>query len=488
LAIRARSTTRRVWLSPRSGCNLPARSRARKSPFVARFRESSRSSKLTIQTALPLRHNRPRPGATELKSRATRVRVPVARIEYLYYAVISYSAIAGYLGIEIPLVAAGMTVALAFSCLVTLGLNATRSILLVLGSLASFVLVQIGMHDVAPLDPVIRSFVLWACGLIVVRSLSLRPGFVQRITLLIFAIGLIAVPSLRFNSSGSVERAAAGIALAGNLRNANGLGAWFGFCLVSFALLGIESRQFHRRTLYWSAAAASLAVVGLSVSRGALLGAALAVAVSCRDILKRGFVPVLLLVLLATVVFQTDLFDRVVSLYEARGLEDTGRLVLWPRVVERIADAPFVGVGVLDIDTYIPEIGQSVSTPHNSFLFFALASGILPFALWTLFWFGAGKRVFFSRVPLNRRRFQLAFFIYGFGQFFLGDTNNDPWVLVTVVVAALPAMSDKRMHALQRFDPRPVLGHHPSINNLLPARYARRGRHPEFTPSQDRGY
>ena len=376
---------------------------------------------------------------------STSIRVPSWHVECIYYCVVAYSLVSAYLGIEIRLVAAGATAILAGFCYTKLGSYATRPISVLLACAASFVLIQILVHGISPLDSLIRGFIVWMCGMVVVQSLGYRTGFLQRCTIVIFLLGLIAVPSLRYGDAGSAERAAAGIQLSGNLQNANGLGAWFGFCFVSFALLGLETRRLTGRTLYWVAATASLLIAGLSVSRTAMLGGAIAVVLGFRDILRRGFVPLLALLVLTGVVLEAGLFDRVVSMYEARGLEDTGRLILWPEVLKRIATSPIVGFGVNGLTTYVPQRGSAITTPHNSFLFFALSGGIVPLFLWTLFWFGRGRRLILQGPARQYARFQLPFFCYLLVQFISGDLNNDPWTTLAVTVMAAPAFSRSRL-------------------------------------------
>src|SRR5262245_58142983 len=201
------------------------------------------------------------------------------RVEYLYYFIVAYSLTAGYLGIEIPLVAASMTTFLAAYCFLTSRANARQlyaPIALLLACQISFVLVQVTVHDVSIIEEAIRSFFLWTCGMIIVQSLYLRPGFLNRCTIVLFALGLIAVPHLAFTTD-IVDRAHADIQIGGGLRNANGLGVWFGFCAVFFALAGLITKRNATRLLYWPAALGSLVIVGLTVSRGALIGSAIAI-------------------------------------------------------------------------------------------------------------------------------------------------------------------------------------------------------------------
>jgi O-antigen ligase len=210
--------------------------------------------------------------------------------------------------------------------------------------------------------------------------------------------------------------------------------------------MGIEARSIIRRGLYWIAAGACLVIVGLTVSRGPLIGAGMALVVSFRGMLKRGFLPLLVVVVIAGIALETGLIDPIVSSYKTRGLEETGRLLLWPYVVERIFAAPFVGVGATDISTYIPEIGTSITTPHNSFLYFALTSGMIPFLLWVGFWMRSGWKSMFGQMQGGERSFQLPILVYLFVNSMLGDIDSDPWVLLGLSVAAGSAVVYAKKH------------------------------------------
>lgn len=205
----------------------------------------------------------------------------------------------------------------------------------------------------------------------------------------------------------------------------------------------------------WAAAAACGLVSGLSVSRGALLASAAATAVGFRGILRRGTQPVILLVLFAAVLVNLGLVGQIATLYEERGLEETGRLLLWPHVVDRILTSPVVGVGAGNIATYIPEISTYISTPHNSFLFFGLAAGVVPLALWTLFWLRTTLSAISCAEHSRYRTLQLPFLVYVLITYMTGDINMDPWVLLSIAVAA---HSTGQPAAAVRFIGKPV-GH-----------------------------
>jgi hypothetical protein len=369
------------------------------------------------------------------------VRIPSYRVESVYYVITIYSLVSQYLGVEIPLVAAGSTVLLAAYCCQQLGSHARAVVApigLLLACAISFVLIQMVVHGALLSTPIIRTFILWICTMVIVQSLCLREGFLRRCTLVLFAVGLIALPSLKVVSGFAVERAAAGVQLGGNLQNANGLAGWFGFCLVCFALLGLETTRLTSRVGYWLAAAGSLLVVGLAVSRGVLLASAIAIVVGFRGLLRRGFVPLAVLIVFVGIILLSGWLGRIVSLYETRGMEETGRFLLWPYVIDRILASPLIGVGVQNIPTYIPDVAHSISTPHNSFLFFALSSGVAPFILWTLFWIRSGWSVVSNGVSGAHGAFRLSFYLYLFVNFIFGDISIDPWVILAFAVAAGP--------------------------------------------------
>jgi O-antigen ligase len=378
------------------------------------------------------------PGARPARPIGATARIPSRYVEYAYYLVTIYSFVSAYLGIEVPLVAASGLIALTAVCVLQIRPRLSvvyAPIAWLLAAALSFIFVQVVIHGISPADPSIRTFVLWICSALIMQALCLRSGFVARCTICMMAIGLIALPHLAFE--GDLERAKAGVELGGNLRNANGLGGWFGFCLISFAMLGLDARRMTHRVGYWSAAAASLLIAGLSVSRGAVLASGIAIVIGFRSVFKRGAVALAVLIVVGGVISQTRLFDEIMSRYEERGMEDTGRLVLWPHVVDRIWGSSLVGVGIDDISTYVPERGDSVTTPHNSYLYFALSSGFVPCIFWMLFWLRAGRKSFRSAgQQLLNRSYQAPFFIYVFINTMLGDITTDPWFLLGSAVAA----------------------------------------------------
>jgi O-antigen ligase len=370
--------------------------------------------------------------------------IPPARIEYTYYFVIFYSHMSGALGIEVSLIAAGLTVALAGFCYVRLGSRFKQvcaPIKLLLACQISFILVEIAVHGMSPMDDTIRSFILWICGMIVVQSLCLRQGFLLRCSAILFFLGLITIPYVGFSGT-EIERAAVNIKVAGNLTNANGLAGWFGFCVVFFAIFGLETKGMIGRIFCWTLALGSLLIVGLTVSRGALLGIALALTFAFRRFLGRGFAPVVLLIVFTPMIYASGVFDQVISRYEDRAAEESGRERIWPAAIDQFLASPLIGRGT----SVVTDVEGQRSTPHNSFLYFGLTSGVVPLALWVAFWIRAGR----SSSHVERSAYgpyRMPFLLYALTALILGDIVTAPWVLLSLSVGAGPAISYKRGRA-----------------------------------------
>jgi O-antigen ligase len=223
------------------------------------------------------------------------------------------------------------------------------------------------------------------------------------------------------------------------------LGEWYGFITVYFTILGYITRRNAVRVLSWVIAVGCLYMVTLTVSRGALLAVAIAIVVASRHLLKSGFIPVLLLACLSWILIELGVFDEATRSYSYRGTEETGRSLVWPLVVERFLDAPLIGVGASH--TRIAT-NLGFMTPHNGFLFVALASGIVPCVLFVAYWFRAA----WAALQANTRRspdaaFHVPLLIYTFLTVSAGNlTFIAPWAIVSL---ALPMAAGLRQ---QRFE------------------------------------
>jgi hypothetical protein len=225
---------------------------------------------------------------------------PPLTIEVGYYLYLFYAVFGSVWGLSLPpMVAGGSIAALAGICILRLKSDLNRlmaPLALLLGCLISFSLIQIAIHGESLLGSTSRFFIVSILGLILIRSLCLRAGLPHRFTIVLFLVGLTALPYIGFKAG--VDRAYIEEAVSGNLSNANGLAEWFGFCAVYFGILGLETKRGVVRTVSWLAAILSLFVVGLTVSRGTLLACGIALVLALRRIFKRGVVPLVLLIVL----------------------------------------------------------------------------------------------------------------------------------------------------------------------------------------------
>src|SRR5262249_13649683 len=230
----------------------------------------------------------------------------------------------------------------------------------------------------------------------------------------------------------------------------------------------------------WLLAVACLLIVGLTVSRGAMFATALAITVAFRRLLRRGFVPVLLLIIVIGVVIESGLFDQVISHYTERGMEETGRERLWPEAIERIFASPlttFIGVGMSNVGSDVLHAGWA-TPPHNTFLFFALSSGIIPLVLLIIFWFRAARKSFFSIDQSDHGPFRIPFLLYVFVIFNISDAPSVPWTLLALSVGAGPIISAEKRWLLARnrirgrgtrdVAGRPFSGRNSTLDSILP--------------------
>ena len=352
------------------------------------------------------------------------VRIPSRKLEYAYYVAIIYSFMAPAVGLDIPVVAGLMLLVISATCIWQFRSSFKAvygPIALLLACATSFFFIQIFVHGEDIMDSNnMRVFITWVFGLIIVQSLCLRQGFCLRFPLVLFGIGATTLPFVGFNPAaapGGVEMARVDI---GPLGNPAGLADWFAFCAVFFTIFGIEARPNSFRIGAWLLAVVCLFVVTLTIERGALVGAVLAITVGCRSVLKRSFVPVLALVILVWVVAVTGLFDQAFSKYAERGMEETGREILWPMAVDRFLTSPLVGVGESNILLPIPESSKK-SPPHNAFLHIALSSGVLPFAFFLAFWIQAARKSVFHTRGSEDNPFRLPYLTYMLGMLMIGD-------------------------------------------------------------------
>lgn len=359
-------------------------------------------------------------------------------IEYAYYFSIFYAILGAALGWSMEFLGVGMLVALAVACTACLGSQVRTVYALIvfpLGCALSFVALQTFLHGESLMHELVRQFVPWTLTLIIVQSLSLRQRFLHHFALAALVIGLTLLPHLRvFSQDATFQRS--GLEYGVGLANPNDLAAWFGFCSVYFTVAGIEARRHAVRVASWLVSVGCLYIVSLTVSRGTLFALALATVVALRRLLKRGFIPVVLLIVLIWTLYELGVFQQTATFYAERATEETGRLRVWPLALEQFLTSPLAGVGVSKVKISIPFIRIPI-VPHNSFLFIAAASGVIPLMFFVAYW----VRAVSGSLRIDAKRsanspFHLPLVIYAFciAQV-LNDPFTSPWMTVTLSTA-----------------------------------------------------
>jgi len=302
---------------------------------------------------------------------------PPAFLEYAWYVCLVYALLGQAWGIVIPLVGGLIWMLIAAACLMSAGgreLSIYKPVAWAFCTGALMIGIELLFHEWNEKAAVeATAFVQWLALLIIVQSLSLRPGFLQRFALVAFAIGLACLPYLNVKAVGGVMRA---WATGTGISNPNVLGMWFGFCTVYFVFWGLQFRDPILRVAIWTAAILSFFIVLIAVSRGPLFAVALACLVGFRSALKGSFGPLVALSFLVFIVSLTGVFDDWLGYYFVRGAEESGRGKLWPAAMERILDSPWVGVGLGDIG--ILQYDGRLINPHNALLHIALGGGVIP--------------------------------------------------------------------------------------------------------------
>jgi hypothetical protein len=302
---------------------------------------------------------------------------PPALFEYTWYVLVAYAILGQAWGVVIPSVGGTLLGLLAAACFLSVGAQTSRVYAPVAWALCTGVSVIAAQYfffsERSFVSGNIIAFIAWLFTLIIVQALSLRPGFLHRFAIVAFAIGLGVLPYVASQAGARLMRAgASGTGIA----NPNTLGMWFGFCTIYFVVWGAQSQALILRAVYWAAALGSFYMVALTVSRGPMIGILVACIVGFHSALKRSFYPVLSLVLLMWLVYESGVFQQAIDSYSERGAIETGRGQVWPAALQRLFDSLWTGVGLDAIRT--PRAGGHAITPHNGLLYIGLAAGIIP--------------------------------------------------------------------------------------------------------------
>jgi len=420
-------------------------------------------------------HSTPARAAYPLASSSThsRTRLPSQLLEFGYYLSFFYTVMSSALGLSVGLLGAAFLAVLAGLCFMSVRATARvvySPLVYPLGCAICYLLIQILVHGESILSNESRSFVTWMLALVILQSLALRPGFLHRFAIALFLIGLCMLPYLEvFGSDEGRFRLDPSVGFS----NANDLAAFFGFCCLYFIIAGIEARTVRTRVAYWVAAVGCLYVVGLTVSRGTLFAVAVAAVVAGRRLLKRGFFPILVLVLVGWLVYLSGLFDQAVASYQGRLATETGRLRVWPAAFERMWDSPWSGVGISNVATPVPDHLLPI-TPHNGFLHLGLSSGLITLLLFAAYWWQSGRGALSKARQSSRDApFYVPLWLYAFLiNFQLGVAFLAPW-LIAILAIAMSQGSGLRGQSVSRTrrHQRPLVMQPNAIGHNLPYRH-----------------
>jgi hypothetical protein len=355
----------------------------------------------------------------------------LAPAEYGYYFVILYTVLGGPLGlILLGNIGAGfLLVPVAALCIIALGpaiIKVATVAWIPIACALTHLFIQLIVHEESFTRIYVYEFGPWLISLVIVQALAMyHPRFLHRFAIFNLLIGLGMLP---FMTSGG-ERVGLGRGLG--YANPNAMAAWFGFCVVYLTIKGyIETRPMNR-IASWGMAVACLYVVTLTVSRGALISIMASLLLASKRLIKAGFLPLLLLAVLLVIFVEMGMFDQAINSFSRRGAEDSGRLTVWPLLIDKFLKSPWVGFGASNAGAFT-NYGLYV-TPHNSFLLFGVASGIIPLALFCAYCFHSGRAA--RRAKDDDGIFYLPLVLYTLLITSAGNMDfMTPWAVVSLAV------------------------------------------------------
>jgi O-antigen ligase len=366
---------------------------------------------------------------------------PSGLIEYGFHFYMCYVQLAGAFGLAVSNLASALLVLLIVLYLYEAGSRAIAVIRLVAYPLAcgvAYTFIQLFFFEESFIQTV-RPFLIWMLTVVLVQSLTLRKNFLFRFAVVMLLIGSAALPYLSRTANQRV-----GLDSAIGFGQANAMGEWYGFCALYFVVLAYTTRANTLRLLSLSIGVGCSYVMMLTVSRGALLATAVAIVVASRHLLKRGFLPVLLVVCMGAMVVASGMFDQSIQSYSQRGAEETGRLAVWPLIIDSFLDSPFIGVGDSNVGANPP--GRHFVRPHNAFLYIAQSSGVVPLALFIAYWIRSGRAAHQADVVSPDAAFYFPLLTFTFITVNLsGATFMTFWAIVSL---AIPMTAIVHRHAM----------------------------------------
>jgi O-antigen ligase len=350
--------------------------------------------------------------AKDLVPRTDSLPTPSRFIEYGLYFYMFYTFLGGVWGLFVNNLASAVLILLFILSLSELGPEVVTVIKILafpLGCGIAFLFIQFVFFEELGTETV-RAFLIWMLLLFLMQLVAQRDNFLHRFVMVMVVIGLAALPYLSFYQEGeAMQRARMDRAIG--FGHTNAMGEWYGFCAVYLILVGWIVKANGVRLLAWMGAVFCAYIVTLTVSRGALLAIAIAIVVASRNFLKGGFLPLLLSICIGWLVVELGVFEQSAKLYAARGAEDSGRLTVWPLILDSFYQSPLIGIGSSHVGA-VTHYGKFF-TPHNGFLYIAQASGIVPLLLFAAYWVRVARLAFKANTALDSNKiFYLPFIAY----------------------------------------------------------------------------
>jgi hypothetical protein len=339
----------------------------------------------------------------------------LAPVEYGYFFVIFYTVLGAPLGlILIGGIGSGfLSIPVLALCFVALGpsvLTVLQAAWIPLACGASYLFIQLVVHGLSFYEMYVYQFGPWLLAIFIVQALVMhRPSFLHRFAWFTFFISLATLPFMTIMSGGGHVRMGLDREI-GVLANPNALAAWFGFCVLYLTIKGYVETRLPYRLAEWFMALGCLYVVTLTGSRGALIAIVASLLVVSKRLLTVGFLPILMLAVLVLGLIEFGAFDDAIGMYTRRGAEETGRLQVWPLLIEQFVNSPAIGVGASHAGA---ETSPGIfRTPHNGFLLFAVASGVVPFFLFCAYFVRSGMAALHSNISDQNFLFYLPLVTY----------------------------------------------------------------------------
>jgi hypothetical protein len=359
----------------------------------------------------------------------------LAPAEYGFYFVIFYTVFGPTLGLVLlgGIGSGFLMIPVLGLCFIPLGpsiLAVLRTAWIPIACGASYLFIQLAVHGESMQGMYVYQFGPWLFSVVVVQSLAMhRADFLHRFAWFMLFMGLATVPFMTVAQVGEYQRV--GVERGVGNSNPNAVAATFGFCVLYLTIKGyIESRPAYRIAA-WIMAVACMYMVTLTVSRGALVAVAASLLVAGRRLWKAGVLPLLLFATLVAGLVQFGVFDQAIDSYSRRAGEETGRLKVWPLLIEKFFDSPVIGVGASRVGAWIRP--DKYTSPHNSFLLFAVASGIVPLILFCLYCYRSGMTALRSNIHDKESMFYLPLVVYTVLITSAGNLDfMAPWAVVSL--------------------------------------------------------